>query len=182
MHEIDRVLAYLARHRSVGLTYSPSATKLRGYSDASWEVKHSTSGWVTFWNEAALTWGSRKQDSIALSSCEAEINALSEAAKDMVFLRRFVRGLDESSVGDGPSELATDNMGARDTAYNPQHHNRMKHVARRHFFVRDMVESFELIIPFVRTADNWADFFTKAVDGKTFWRMRAIIMNEPRGK
>ena len=37
----------------------------------------------------------------------------------------------------------------------------MKHVQRRHFFIRDMVESFEIEVPFVRTADNIADFFTK---------------------
>ena len=45
-----------------------------------------------------------------------------------------------------------------------EHHDRMKHVQRRHFFVRDMVESLELEVPFVRTADNIADFFTKPFD------------------
>ena len=50
--------------------------------------------------------------------------------------------------------------------------NKTKHIARRHFFVRDMVESFELNVPFVGTADNVADFFTKALDAKTFFRFR----------
>ena len=50
-------------------------------SDASWEIKHSTSGWVVLWQSAALSWGSRKQKSIALSTCEAEIIAMSEATK-----------------------------------------------------------------------------------------------------
>ena len=94
------------------------------------------------------------------------------------FLRRFVSGLDPKFV-DGPPELATDNMGARDTAYNPTSHDRMKHVARRHYFVRDMVESFEITVPFVRTCDNWADFFTKPQPPKLFFAMRAVIMNEP---
>ena len=62
-------------------------------------------------------------------------------------------------------------------AYNPEHHNKTKHIARRHFFVRDMVESFELNVPFVGTADNVADFFTKALDAKTFFRFRNILMN-----
>ena len=70
---------------------------------------------------------------------------------------------------------------ARDVSYNPEQHARMKHVLRRHFFVRDMVEEFEITVPFVRTADNWADFFTKPMkNAKEFKRMRAEIMNEPR--
>jgi hypothetical protein len=60
------------------------------------------------------------------------------------------------------SSLATDSQSAhRDVSYNPEHHDRMKHAQRRHFFIRDMVESFEIEVPFVRTADNIADFFTK---------------------
>ena len=55
----------------------------------------------------------------------------------------------------------------------------MKHVARRHFFVRDMVETLELEVPYVRTDDNIADFFTKPLKGKKFHAMRRSIMNEP---
>ena len=47
-------------------------------------------------------------------------------------------------------------------SYNPEIHNRTKHVARRHFFIRDMVEAFELNVPLVSTVHNFADFFTKA--------------------
>ena len=176
--ELDHIIAYLDRTRSLGLTYTKELSKLRGFSDASWELQHSTSGWVVFWQGAALTWGSSKQHCISLSSCEAEIVALSEATKELVYVRRFLSGIDPSHI-DGPTELATDNMGARDTAYNPTAHNRMKHVARRHYFCRDMVESFEIVVPFVRTCDNWADFFTKPQPPKVFAAMRATIMNEP---
>ena len=51
----------------------------------------------------------------------------------------------------------------------------MKHVERRHFFVRDMVEKFEIEVPFVRTDDNLADFFTNA---SHFHALRKRIMNE----
>ena len=55
----------------------------------------------------------------------------------------------------------------------------MKHVQRRHFFVRDMVENFEIEVPFVRTADNLADFFTKPMKSATqFHTLRRMIMNE----
>ncbi len=63
--------------------------------------------------------------------------------------------------------------------HNPEHHDRMKHVQRRHFFVRDMVESFELEVPFVRTAENIADFFTKPMKSASqFHYFRKIIMGE----
>ena len=54
----------------------------------------------------------------------------------------------------------------------------MKHVARRHFYVRELVEEGTLRVSFVGTADNWADFFTKPLQGQHFFRMRAVIMNE----
>ena len=122
------------------------------------------------------TWGSRKQKSIALSSCEAEIIALSEAAKDVVYLRRLVAGLGDAEPSS--TQLSTDSQSARDISYNPEHHDRMKHVERRHYFVRDMVESLKIEVPLVRTADNWSDFFTKTFDAKKFHAMRREIMNE----
>ena len=54
----------------------------------------------------------------------------------------------------------------------------MKHVERRHFYVRDMVEKFEINVPFVRTDDNIADFFTKPLCAAKFFAMRRKIMNE----
>jgi hypothetical protein len=177
IRETDHVLSYLARNADVGLTYSPDSSSLHGFADASWEVRQSTSGWVVLWQRAALTWGSRKQKSIALSSCEAEIIALSEAAKDVVYLRKFVSGLGQSTSA--PTSLSSDSKSARDVSYNPEHHDRMKHVQRRHFFIRDMVEELEIEVPFVRTDDNIADFFTKPLPAAKFYAMRRIIMNEP---
>ena len=77
----------------------------------------------------------------------------------VVYIRKFVKGIGEGEPG--PTPLNTDSQSARDVSYNPEHHDRMKHVQRRHFFIRDMVESFEIEVPYVRTHDNLADFFTK---------------------
>ena len=73
--------------------------------------------------------------------------------------------------------LATDNTAARDLAYNPEHHDRTKHIARRHFYVRETVENHDLRVPFVRSHENLADFFTKHLPGKTFFALRKVIMN-----
>ena len=177
MLEVDHVFAYLKRHRSVGLTFSSKTSTLIGFSDASWETRNSTSGWLCRWQSAPLAWGSNKQKCTALSSCEAEIIALSEAAKDMIYFRKFLKGLDPSFV-QGPSELSTDNQAARDLSYNPENHNKTKHVERRHFYIRDMVEALELRVPLVGTKDNHADFLTKPLEPKTFFALRALIMNE----
>ena len=126
------------------------------------------------WQSAPLVWGSRKQNCVALSSCEAEIVALSEASKDIVYLRRFVRGL--SGADSRSTDLYTDNKAARDIAYNPEHHGRVKHISRRHFYVRDMVEKFELNVPFVSTVNNYADLFTKALKPSSFCALRDKIM------
>ena len=177
MLEIDHVFAYLLRHRKVGITFDSKTSSLKGFSDASWEVRNSTSGWLCMWQSAPLTWGSAKQKCTALSSCEAEIIALSEASKDMVYFRKFLKGLDPSYITE-PSYLATDNQAARDLSYNPEHHSKTKHVERRHFYIRDMVEALELRVPLVGTKDNWADFLTKPLEAKTFFALRAMIMNE----
>ena len=59
----------------------------------------------------------------------------------------------------------------------------MKHVQRRHFFVRDMVESHEIEVPFVRTHDNISDFLTKPMaNAAAFFYMRAVVMNEKRAR
>jgi len=177
IRETDYVLSYLARTASLGLTYTKERARLAGFSDASWETASSTSGWVVLWQSAAVSWGSRKQKCVALSTCEAEIIALSEASKDVVYLRKLVRGL--GAPEPSPTSLATDSKSARDVSYNPEHHDRMKHVQRRHFFVRDMVESFELEVPFVPTKENPADFFTKPMKNATeFQKHRRVVMNE----
>ena len=113
--------------------------------------------------------------SVALSSCEAEIVAASEATKEATYLRSF---LDELGMGsDEPTPLSMDNQAGRDLAYNPQHHPRTKHIDRRHFFVREKVEDHTIVVPFVRTVDNLADFFTKPLGQKSFFPMRDLIMN-----
>jgi hypothetical protein len=126
-----------------------------------------------------VTWGSKKQQSIALSSCEAEIMAMSEACKDSLYLDTFLGELDLKVDGDAPPVLYGDNRGANDLAYNPEHHQRTKHIDRRHFWVRELVENMRISVAYVNTVDNLADFLTKPLPSKTFFAMRDKIMNVP---
>ena len=72
--------------RGFGLRYEADRSPLRGQSDSDWAVRHSTTGWQFTFSAATISWGSKKQTSVALSSCEAEIMAASEAAKEALFL------------------------------------------------------------------------------------------------
>ena len=164
-------------HKDVGLRYATGNSSPCAFSDSDWAVRHSTSGWVVLFQEAAISYGSKKQKSVALSSCEAEIVAASVAAQDVVFTRRLLQELGVN-IPD-PTPLALDNRAARDLAYNPEHHERTKHVERRHFYVRECVEDLLITVPFVTSHENLADFFTKYLAPKHFFALRNTIMNVP---
>ena len=169
-----RVLGYLEKTADLGLIYTKDSIPLHGMSDSDWAVKHSTTGWVFMFNGAAVSWASLKQPCVALSSCEAEIIAASEAAKEGKFWGTFLA--DAGYPLSDPLEISVDNTAARDLAYNPEHHKRTKHIDRRHFFIRELVENHIVRVPFVPTENNLADMFTKALDTKRFIRLRSRVM------
>ena len=103
--------------------------------------------------------------------------AASEASKSALYHRAFMEELGEGSSL--PTVLSVDNKATIDLAYNPEHHQRTKHIERRHFFIREVVESGQIVVPFVASADNLADFFTKSLDAKQFFPLRDRIMNVP---
>ena len=173
----ERVLAYLYRNRHLGLTFNGEPTDLVAYADSDWAVQKSTTGWVVMLQNAAIAWGSKRQPCVALSSCEAEIIAASDAAKEVTYLKQLLAELNVGMDGKQPVELRVDNQAARDLAYNPELHARTKHVNRRHFWVREKVEDLTLTVPFVKSHENLADFFTKCLPGKTFFAVRNQIMN-----
>ena len=171
-----RVVAYLHHHRHIGLRYDCSDSPLAGMADADWAVRHSTSGYVFTMSRAAISWGSKRQQSIALSSCEAEIVAASEAAKEAVHLDRLLSELGFKPT-DEPIRLSLDNRAAIDSSYNPENHSRTKHIDRRHYFIRELVEANQIVVPFVPSDANLADFFTKPLRPSKFFPMRDKIMN-----
>ena len=88
--------------------------------------------------------------------------------------------LKELGLGDNfPITLACDNKAARDLAYNPEHPPRTTHIDRRHFYVRELVELGCIKVPYVATAENLADLFTKSLPSKRFFALRDKVMNVP---
>ena len=147
-----------------------------GYVDSNWDVA-SRAGHIFMSYQTPVCWNTGLLKSTALSSCEAEIMAGSDAAKEAIYLNRFLGevGLSDSA----PVPLRIDNQGARDLSYNPELHQRTKHIDRRHFFIREAVERMQISVPLVATADNLADFFTKPLPAKRFFALRDVIMNVP---
>merc|ERR1712070_604704 len=111
-------------------------------------------------SKAAISWASKRQPTIALSSCEAEIMAASEAAKEAVHLDRLQSELgyhELANFNHEPIRLHCDNQAAIDSSYNPENHSRTKHIERRHYFIRELVEDGKIVVPWVASKDNLAD-------------------------
>ena len=93
------------------------------------------------------------------ASTEAELVAASMAAADVVYVRMVLSFL--GIALDGPTPLAIDNSGAAAIALDPSMRSALKHVSRRHYYVRDMFEAGEILPVRIGTADNVADLMTK---------------------
>ena len=175
----ERVLIYLECTKDLGITFDnvgPHSLVVSGMSDSDWSVKNSTSGYIFSIANGIVSWLSKKQPSIALSSTEAEVMAASVAGTEAIYLRSLLEEL--GFTPPAPTELRVDNKGAVFTSkYAGHNHSKMKHVARRHFFVRDLVTAGKLNVTFIPTADNVADLFTKPLATRRFIELRDKAMN-----
>ena len=111
------------------------------YTDADWGSclvdRKSYTGYVFLIGGTAVSWGSRKQRSVALSSTEAEYMALTDAAKEAIYMKKLLKSL---GVNLETIILRNDNIGAEKLSGNPVFHARSKHIDIRHHFVRDCVK------------------------------------------
>ena len=102
--------------------------------------------------------------------------AASEASKEAIYLDRLLKELGYRT-GNDPIHLSLDNKAAIDSSYNPENHARTKHIERRHYFIRELVEMNQIVVPYVPSDENLADFFTKPLKAARFYPMRNKIMN-----
>ena len=178
MTAAKRILRYQKQTKDLNLTYvrnSPEA--IVGYSDADWagdvQDRRSTSGNVFLLGGGAITWSSRKQSSVALSTVEAEYMALSVATQEAIWLRHLQEELGVTNTG--PTLIYEDNQGAISMAKNPVFHKRTKHVQIRYHFVREAVVQGTITLEYCRTDEMLADSFTKALARDQFEKLRAGI-------
>ncbi|XP_028765324.1 uncharacterized protein LOC114723298 [Neltuma alba] len=173
-----RILRYIKGSLEYGLLYKKN-TKfvLEGFTDADWagdtNDRHSTSGYCFNVGSAAVSWCSKKQDIVALSSTEAEYVAATMAAQECVWLKRLIKDIlheDEYTV-----EIKCDNESAIKLALNPVFHARTKHIEVRHHFIREKVLNEEIELTGVRTGAQVADIFTKALVKPKFQSLRKAL-------
>ena len=167
-HALDRAFRYLratSNRRLVFQRGTPDGITLHGFVDADWASdvndRKSMSGFVFMLGGAAVSWSSKKQTSVALSSTEAEYIAAAHATKEVIWLRRLLTdlGLDLNS----PTTLHIDNQSAIAIARNPEFHDRTKHIEIRHHFLRQKVEGEEIHLSYIPTEDQTADVLTKGL-------------------
>ena len=147
------------------------------FSDASFaddiDKRRSTAGILVLFNGTAIMWTSKTLKTIALSSQDAELMALSDCSREILFLQNL---LDSVGYSVPKVTLHGDNVGSLFVAENPGDHHKTKHIEVRYFFVRQKVEEGKVILKYVPTTEQLADFLTKALPREPHQRLTAAAM------
>lgn len=177
MDAVRRIYAYLKRFPDIGPSYQSApdnaqACELVGYVDSDWagchDTRRSTTGWTFTLGGTPIAWASKRQKSVAMSTCEAEYIAAAEAAKEAIWLRNLLSELNIPQISLGPTTLMIDNNAAMKLTKNPEFHARTKHIELRHHFLREQVLEGNINVVRVDTKDNLADIFTKPLARAAF--------------
>ena len=175
------VLVYLGRSSSLGVTYSThvdGAKELKVYADSNWSTTRSTTGYVIFLGGAVIASASRRQHCITMSSCEAELVALADAAIELLYIRGLLEFIGFEQ--DGPVKVFTDNKGAYDLCHDRYTSaQNSRHVDRKLFKMWELRGAGEVTVDYVPTDDNPADLFTKILSRQPFEKHRKTVLNLP---
>lgn len=130
---VKRIFRYLKGSLQLQLTFRGPIQVLSGFPDADWagdhDTRRSTSGYVFNIGSGAISWSSKRQPTVALSSCEAEYMGQTQATKEAISLKSLLAQQD-SSLAEGVHAVIIhcDNQGAIALAKNPESHARSKHI------------------------------------------------------
>ncbi|CAL2245578.1 unnamed protein product [Prunus armeniaca] len=171
MNIVLRILRYLKSAPGKRLMFSKHGhLNIDGYSDADWAGnvtdRKSTSGYFTFVGGNLVTWRSKKQNVVALSSAEAKFRGMTKRICELLWLRKLL-----TELGYKPTSIMNlfcDNKAAIAIAQNPVQHDRTKHVEVDRHFIKQKLEAIVFQFPFVKSEDQLADILTKAISSKAF--------------
>ena len=164
---LKRVLRYLRGKIGYGLVYLKGQSKARlvGYSDIDFagdeQDRKCTSRQVFFLDDMVISWASKKQKTVALSSCEAEYVATTFAACQGMWLNRLVSemiGIHERMV-----KLFVDNKSAIVLTKNTVQHSHTNHIDTRHHLIHQYVEDKKIQVDYVRNENQLVDILTKSL-------------------
>lgn len=174
-----RILRYLKGTKELGLRYGVSGSNaLIGYADADWasdkDTRRSTTAYVFVLGGAAVSWASKLQPTVALSSSEAEYMSACSAVQEAIHLKRLMKSLGYDQ--DGPTVIFEDNQGAIKISENPTLHKRSKHIDIKFHFVREKVGTGEVKLVYIETEKQLADILTKPLLKPRVVRLRSKVL------
>ncbi|KAA6410851.1 MAG: Retrovirus-related Pol poly from transposon TNT 1-94 [Lasallia pustulata] len=164
---LKRVLRYLAGMQEHGVTFGRNNSNpgLIGWTDSSYgnnpDDSRSMSGYILLLNGGPVSWASSKQQSTALSTCEAKYMAQCFSATEAVWLRGL---LDELGIPcNAPTMIHADNQGVLTLSKNPKYHKKSKHIHVRYHYTRKLIATGVIELKWLLTAEIKADGLIKAL-------------------
>lgn len=162
---VKRIFKYLKGTTDYKLQFSRDGNQyMIGFSDADWasdiESRKSCTGYLFKIQGGAISWTSKRQPTVALSSAEAEYMALSSATQEAIWLKQLLQEIGENidSV-----EIHCDNKSAINIAHNQLYSPRTKHIDIRHHFIKEKIRDGLVKIKYLNTENMVADSLTKGV-------------------
>jgi hypothetical protein len=179
-----RVFRYLSSTSNLGLLYSLSPHKpndivIVGWCDADWGGnkidRKSTSGNCIFINNNLVSWQTKKQHTVALSSAEAELISLIEVVKDILFFRNLLTQLNYNIIY--PINIYCDNQSAIKIAEHEVTRERTKHIDIKYHFLQQYITNKIISLTWVESKNQLADIFTKSLPSELFSSHRSKLIS-----
>jgi hypothetical protein len=177
---LKRVFRYLVHAKGAGLVYGGGQewpTEIIGYSDSDWASnpndRISISGYTFLLGGAAISWSSKKQQTLALSSTEGEYMAGCYAAKQAIWLQRLFQNIKVNIPS--TATLWMDNQSAINLTDNVMFHQRTKHIDIQYHFLRNMNLNGTISTLYCPTEIMVADIMTKALPLPRFQALSEML-------
>eukprot|EP00253_Pinus_taeda_P002708 PITA_02708 len=159
-----RIMRYVKGTKRFGILYTVSeCSDLVGYTDSDWagtvDDRKSTSGYVFNMSSGAISWASKKQPIVALSTAKAEYVAATTTACQAVWMRRMLRILGQEQAKG--TVIYCDNSSAIALSKNSEFHKRTKHINTRFHYIIELVNNGEIVLAHCKTQEQVADILTK---------------------
>lgn len=176
---LSGTVKYALRYRNDESVYADEVSVV-GYSDASWgddkEDGRSTTGYCVYINNNLISWNSRKQQTAAASSTEAELMAMFEVWKEVKWMCMLLGEM--GCKVRKPATLICDNQSSIAIAKHDRDHERTKHMNIKYCLVRDEIKRGEIDVKWVASKDQIADIFTKTITPHFFFQHREKLVHE----
>ncbi|KAJ0478883.1 putative RNA-directed DNA polymerase [Helianthus annuus] len=171
MEALMRIIRYLKGTPGRGIVFKNNGhLDVKAFTDADWagnpNDRSSTAGFFTLVGGNLVTWRSKKQKVVSLSSAESEFRGIVKGITEILWLKKLM-----NEIGFPlklPTQLMCDNKAAIKISENPVQHDRTKHVEIDRHFIKEKIEDGTVELPFIRSEEQLADILTKAVATKTF--------------